>query len=53
MTDCGTYATTGSRCINPHGHTGPHKSSFGFQWTDESNRKAAQQIAESMEGHRD
>jgi hypothetical protein len=51
--DCGKYSSVGSRCIKPAGHTDPHQSAFGFQWTDESDRKSAEVIAKSMEGRRD
>jgi hypothetical protein len=51
--DCGKFSSVGSRCIKPAGHTEPHLSAFGFQWTDESDRKSAEAIAKSMEGRRD
>lgn len=40
MTDCGKYNTVGSRCTQPAGHDGEHRSQYGATWTDESNAKA-------------
>jgi hypothetical protein len=51
--ECGKYGSLGPRCIQPFGHTDPHRSAQGFQWTDESDRKSADAIAKSMEGRRD
>jgi hypothetical protein len=51
--DCGKYASVGSRCVKPMGHTDVHLSAYGWQWTDESDRNAAAAIAKSMEGKRD
>ena len=51
--ECGKYASLGSRCVSPAGHPEPHRSETGWQWTDESDRKAAEAISKSMEGRRD
>ena len=48
--DCDTYSSLGSRCVEPHGHTGTHRASHGFQWTDESDRESAIAISLSMKG---
>jgi len=51
--ECGKYASLGSQCVMPAGHEEPHRSAYGWQWTDESDRKASAAIAKSMEGKRD
>jgi hypothetical protein len=50
---CGKYSSVGSLCVQPAGHTEPHRSAYGSQWTDESDRKFGEAIARSMEGKRD
>jgi len=50
---CGKYSSLGSLCVQPAGHTDSHRSAYGSQWTDESDRKSAEAIARSMEGKRD
>jgi hypothetical protein len=49
-TDCGTYSAWGSRCIENSGHSGPHRSSYGHAWTDESDRRAAAESVKTMGG---
>jgi hypothetical protein len=51
--ECGKYSCLGSLCVQPAGHTDAHLSAYGYQWTDESDRKSAEAIAKSMEGKRD
>jgi hypothetical protein len=51
--DCGNYNTVGSRCVQPPGHEGPHRASHGFQWTDESTRRAAEAMVKALDGRRD
>lgn len=51
--ECGKYASLGSRCVKPAGHHDPHLSAHGWQWTDDSDRKAAAFIAKELEGKRD
>lgn len=52
--DCNTYSCLGTRCTKPVGHPGPHRGSHSpVEWTDESDRAAANAIARSMEGRRD
>lgn len=54
MTDCGTYSCIGTRCVKPANHEGPHRGAHSpVEWTDESDRAYANQIAKSMEGRRD
>ncbi len=50
---CGTRASLGSVCAEPSGHDGEHRSRYGFAWTDESDRAAADALAKDMEGKRD
>ena len=50
---CGKYSSVGSLCVQPAGHTDSHRSAYGSQWTDESDRKFGEAIARSMEGRRD
>ena len=47
-TDCDTYSSVGSRCVEARGHTGSHRASHGFTWTDESDRRAAAEMVKSM-----
>ena len=47
---CGQYSSLGSLCVQPAGHTDTHVSAYGSKWTDESDRKSAIAIANSMKG---
>ena len=47
---CGQYSSLGSLCVEPAGHTDTHVSAYGSKWTDESDRKSAIAIADSMKG---
>ena len=47
---CGQYSSLGSLCVQPAGHTDTHVSAYGSKWTDESDRKSAIAIADSMKG---
>ena len=47
---CGKYSSLGSLCVQPSGHTDTHVSAYGSKWTDESDRKSAIAIANSMKG---
>ena len=47
---CGEYSSLGSLCVQPAGHTDTHVSAYGSKWTDESDRKSAIAIANSMKG---
>jgi len=50
---CGTRASLGSVCVEASGHDGEHRSRYGFTWTDEGDRRAADALAREMEGKRD
>ena len=39
-----------SDCFRSNGHTDTHLSAYGSKWTDESDRKSAIAIANSMKG---
>lgn len=45
MDECGKHNTVGSRCAQPLGHPGEHRSAYGATWTDESNARAAAEMA--------
>jgi len=51
--ECGRYCVSGSQCAETEGHDGPHRSEYGFKWTDEEDDRAGAAIAKSMEGKRD
>ena len=51
--ECGKLSCLGSRCVKQAGHHDPHRAVHGWQWTDESDRKAGLAIAKDMEGKRD
>lgn len=51
--ECGKHNTVGSRCVEPAGHVGGHRSAYGAVWTDESTARAAAAITEEMKGRRD
>jgi len=48
--ECGKFNTVGSRCVQPAGHDGEHRSQWGAKWTDESNAAAAAWMAKQMTG---
>lgn len=49
---CGKYSCLGSECGEPKGHSGPHRRTYpdgrSTQWTDESDRRAADYIANQV-----
>jgi hypothetical protein len=47
---CGTYSSLGSRCVQDAGHEGPHQAVHGWQWTDESDARSAEEISRRMGG---
>lgn len=49
-TECGRYCVSGSRCAEIAGHDGPHRSEYGFKWTDEEDARAGAAIAKTMKG---
>lgn len=51
---CGKHSCLGSKCVREEDHEDPeHRSEYGTKWTDESDRRAGEAIARSMEGKRD
>lgn len=50
---CGAISAVGSQCSLVADHAGNHRSVFGSQWNDESDRLTGQVIAQQMEGKRD
>lgn len=48
--ECGQYCATGSQCAQFKGHDAPHRSEYGFKWTDEEDARARNAIAKSMGG---
>ena len=47
---CGVTASLGSVCAKPVGHEGEHCSRYGYTWTDESDRAAADRLSRDIEG---
>ena len=54
---CGKHSCLGSKCAREAGHDGPHRTGYtnypNREWTDESDRRAADAIAKSMKGRCD
>lgn len=50
ISECGRYCVSGSRCAEVEGHEGPHRSEYGFKWTDEEDARAGAEIVRSMGG---